>query len=170
MGQDRWLVAQAFCAVFMQQQAWWAMIQIGEASRLTYRVQMMNLTIVLIHLLIISVLWVTNLLTLQLLFTIIILEYILAIAVSLKVFNISALPKESFDGREVFRDYMVYCSPLIIYSLMGFAYEFSDRWLLQNFGGSEEQGLFEVGYRFSTVSLLAATSLVNIFWKEFAEA
>ena len=103
-------------------------------------------------------------------FFIIIFEYIIAIAVALKWLEIFSLPIQPFIGKKVFIEYLIYCSPLIIYSLLGFAHEFTDRWLLQYFGGSEEQGLYEVSSRFCTVSLLAATSIMNIFWKEFAEA
>ena len=88
---------------------------------------------------------------------------------NLKLFKVFTLSIEPFNGRKVFHEYLIYCSPLIIYSLLGFAYEFADRWLLQYYGGSEEQGIYEVGYRFCTVSLLAAASIMNIFWKEFAE-
>jgi len=42
--------------------------------------------------------------------------------------------------------------------------------MLQNFGGSKEQGLYEIGYRFGALSLLITASLLNIFWKEIAEA
>jgi peptidoglycan biosynthesis protein MviN/MurJ (putative lipid II flippase) len=42
--------------------------------------------------------------------------------------------------------------------------------MLQNFGGSKQQGLYEIGYRFGALSLLITASLLNIFWKEIAEA
>ena len=170
VGQDRNLVLLSFTAVFLQQQGWYSMIQIGESTRQTRRVQGINFFIALIHLLIVLVLWVTDSLSLQLLFTIIAAEYIVAVFVSYQVLKVSDLPTEPFNGKKVFREYLVFCSPLILYSLLGFAHEFADRWLLQYFGGSQQQGLYEIGYRFAAVSLLAATSLMNIFWKEFAEA
>jgi len=169
VGQDKELVLLSFAAVFMQQQAWYVMVQIGESTRLTHRVQTMNISIALAHLLIVCGLWITDLLSLNFLFTIIAAEYVVATVVAFKVLNVADLPKEPFDGQN-FREYVVYCSPLIIYSLLGFAHEFADRWLLQSYGGSEEQGLYEVGYRFATVSMWATTSLLNIFWKEFTEA
>ena len=168
--QKRELILLSYVAVFMQQQAWHVMIQIGESTRLTYRVQIMNLFISITHLLIVAGLWIGEFLSLKYLFAIIICEYACALFVALKLFKVFLLPIEPFNRRKVFQEYLIYCSPLIIYSLLGFAHDFADRWLLQYFGGSEEQGLYEVGYRFSTVSLLAATSILNIFWKEFAEA
>ena len=109
VGQDRGLVFLSFVAVFMQQQGWYAMIQIGESTRLTRRVQMMNISIALVHLLIICGLWVTDLLSLQLLFTIIAVEYVVAIGVAFKVLEVSGLPKEPFDAQKVFRGYLAYC-------------------------------------------------------------
>lgn len=170
VGQGRGLVLVSFAAVFMQQQAWYVMVQIGESTRMTHQVQRMNISIALAHLIIICGIWIADLLSLQLLFIIIAVEYVVAIGVAFKVLDVFELPKEPFDNKKVFREYIVYCTPLLIYSLLSFAYEFADRWLLQNFGGSEEQGLYEIGYRFAAVSLLASTSLLNIFWKEFTEA
>ena len=88
VGQDRELVLLSFAAVFMQQQGWYAMIQIGESTRSTDRVQIMNVSIALAHLLIICTLWIVDLLSLKLLFTIIIFEYLVAISVAYKVLKI----------------------------------------------------------------------------------
>ena len=164
------LILLAFVAVFMQQQAWQTMVQIGESIRLTRRVQYMNLSLSLLHLVTVLILWVSDLLSLSVLFLVISVEYLVAIGVGLKVLKVSKLDNEGFDLRKVFQKYLLYCSPLIVYSWLGFAHEFFDRWLLQNFGGSGEQALYEIGYRFSAVSLLAANSIINIFWKELAEA
>ena len=49
-------------------------------------------------------------------------------------------------------------------------YDFADRWLLQRFGGSIQQGFFQVANQFSTITLIATAALLNIFWKEIAEA
>ena len=68
------------------------------------------------------------------------------------------------------RDYIRYCAPLVAYSWLGFAGEFADRWLLQYYGGSAQQGFFALSQQFSSIALLATTSLLNIFWKELAEA
>jgi O-antigen/teichoic acid export membrane protein len=53
---------------------------------------------------------------------------------------------------------------------MGFAYEFADRWLLQNYGGSVQQAYYAVSAQFASVALIATASILNIFWKEIAEA
>jgi O-antigen/teichoic acid export membrane protein len=76
------------------------------------------------------------------------------------------------DGslRGIVREFVVFCKPLAIFGTVGVVYMFADRWLLQNFGGAREQGLFSIGQQIATVSLLATTSIMDVFWKEIAEA
>jgi len=76
--------------------------------------------------------------------------------------------KDSY--RTVFREFAVYCTPLIVYGCVGFLYTFADRWLLQRFGGSEQQGFFAIGQQVANISLIATTSILRVFWKEVAEA
>ena len=170
VGQKKELVLISFIAVFMQQQAWQTMIQIGESRRQTRQMQVLNFILALIHLFVVLSLWAAELLFLKILFTIIIAEYLLAIIIAWKIIGGSQIKGEPFAGKPVFQEYIQYCSPLVLYSLLGFAYDFADRWMLQRFGGSTEQGLFEVSYRFVAVGLIMTTSMLNIFWKEIAEA
>jgi len=170
LGHDRDLVLMAFVAVFMQWQAWRTMVQIGESRRLTYRVQVLNISIAAVHLVLIIGFWIGEMLSVPLVFGLILAEYVVFLIVACNVLSALKLEGEPFDGRSVLREYVTYCSPLILYSIVVFSYEFADRWMLQNFGGSRQQGLYEVGFRFGMVSLLITASLLNIFWKEIAEA
>ena len=170
LGHERNLVLLAFGAVFMQQQAWQTLVQIGESKRLTHRVQVLNIAIAGAHFLLVIGFWMGGLLSVHLVFGLTLFEYLVSLAVAYKVLSVSSLEGEPFDGRSVLAEYAEYCTPLILYSILGFGYQFADRWMLQNFGGAIEQGLYEVGFRFGAVSLLITASLLNIFWKEIAEA
>ena len=55
-------------------------------------------------------------------------------------------------------------------TVVGFLYNFGDRWLLQSFGGSIEQAFYAVAFQFGSLILLFTTSILHIFWKEIAEA
>jgi O-antigen/teichoic acid export membrane protein len=170
LGHERGTVLVAGAAVFMQQRAWRTMIQIGESKRLTQRVQMLSMAIAVVHFVLVVGFWTGGMLSIRLVFGLILAEHLIFLFVAYKVLFVSKLEGESFDGRSVLLEYVKYCSPLILYSIVGFGYEFADRWMLQNFGGSKQQGLYEVGVRFGMVSLLITASLINVFWKEIAEA
>jgi O-antigen/teichoic acid export membrane protein len=170
LGQQRELILLAFAAVFMQQQAWQTMVQIGESMRLTFRVQIMNLCLAMAHIILVTAMWQLDFLSAKYLFGLITTEYVIIILISCKVIPLIQLSNDPLNGKALFKEYRTYCTPLILYSLLGFIHDFADRWLLQNFGGSKEQGFYSIGYQFSVISLLATGSMLNIFWKEIAEA
>lgn len=72
--------------------------------------------------------------------------------------------------KQMLRKYLDYCLPLMPYAWISCAYEFTDRWLLQNYGGSVEQAYYAVGSQFAAIALIATSSILHIFWKEIAEA
>ncbi len=170
LGHERDVVLLAFAAVFMQQRAWRTMIQTGESKRLTHRVQILNLSITAIHFLLVAGCWFFGVLSVRLVFGLILIEHLIFLAVACRILSVFRMEGEPFDGRSVLREYVTYCRPLVLYSIVGSGYIFADRWMLQNFGGSTQQALYEVGYRFGAVSLLITVSLLHIFWKEIAEA
>ena len=163
LGHEKKLVLLVLVAVFMQQSVWKTMIQIGESKRLTHRIQLTNLSIAIAHLLLVIGFWVGGFLSVQLIFGLIFVEHLFFVAIAYKVLFISKLKSEVFDFRLTLKEYIRYCSPFILYSIVSFSYEFADRWLLQNYGGSFQQGIYEVGFRFGMLSLLIAMSLQNIF-------
>jgi O-antigen/teichoic acid export membrane protein len=170
LSHERGIILLGFTAVFMQQKAWRTIVQIGESKRLTHRTQLLNLSLAATHLLLVISFWVGGILSVGLIFGLVLVEYLIFLVVGYKVLFVSKFQGELFNGKSVLNEYATYCSPLIIYSILGFGYEFADRWMLQNFGGSKQQGLYEVGFRFGMVSLLVTTAVLNIFWKEIAEA
>lgn len=175
LGQNRGLIMLSFVAVFLQQQAWQTLVQIGESSRLTHRVQGMNAGIAAIHLVLVVIFWKLGSLSSYLLFSLIIAEYLLALSISyFFIWRNRAgdviTEKSAFVFRTMLNEYSIYCAPLVIYSWVGFLYGFADSWMLQRFGGAAEQGFYAIGYQFAAISLIATTSILQIFWKEIAEA
>jgi O-antigen/teichoic acid export membrane protein len=170
IGQEKGMILLAFVAVFMKDNAWVTMSNIGESFRLTHKVQIFNLSIVVTHFLLVVVLFWTQHLSLYVLFGLIFIEYLIATCVAFHVLCGNRLKDEEFDGKKVWNEYFNFCAPLILYSWLGFGSLFADRWFLQAFGGSEEQGFYGIGYQLAVVSLLATTSLLRIYWKEIAEA
>lgn len=169
-GEDRLLVLLALIAVFMQYQAWPIASQIGEAQRQTYRVQAMGLAVALLHGLVVLALWLGEGLGLYLVFAAIAVEYLMASVWVYRGANFPMPTGENDAPAQVGKAYFTYCLPLIPYAWVGFAYEFADRWLLQQYGGAREQAYYAVAAQFAIVALVATMSVLRIFWKEIAEA
>ena len=170
LGQDKAIIIMAFVAVFLRERAWKTMTQIGESARLTYRVQKYNFYIAIINFLIIACIWAFNSLSIKIIFGLIIIEYLIAIIIAIKNYELDRFKSLRLDWKTMIREYRSFCAPLVLLSTFGFLCEFADRWLLQNFGGAVEQGFYGVGYQFSVFILIATTSFYQIFWKEIAEA
>lgn len=173
LGQDRGIVLLACAAVFCQSQAWQAAMQIGEARRLTVRVQAINMAVAMAHFaLVATVAWVGGL-SVWLLLSFLIAEYLLALSAAYFLLRSrdadTSRQSRQWQLREWVSEYAVYCAPLFFYFIGSFLFEFSNKWLLQHFGGAQQQAMFAVASQFSAACLLATTSMVRILWKEAAE-
>jgi len=61
-----------------------------------------------------------------------------------------------------------YCSPLVVYGLIGFIFEYFDRMVLQRFSGSVQQGYFQIATSWAAPSALFTTSILSIYKREVA--
>jgi|TARA_B110000967_G_C18877569_1_gene559244 O-antigen/teichoic acid export membrane protein len=168
-GEKRSLVLLAFTANYFQSTMWTAMAQMGESQRLTRAVQGVSLLVSVCHVCLISLFWFYDALSITSVFILLTLEWFLAISF---MGSLLSFPKSSHcddDIRSIFKEFYSYCAPLILYTFLSFVYQFSDRWLLQEFSGSVDQAYYAVGYQFSAIALLATQSVLNIFWKEISE-
>ena len=169
-GEQRSLVVMAFLAAYMQSTLGSVMMQMGESQRLTRLVQGASATIALCHLLIVAISWWQEWLGIRLILTALVVEWTLAAWVIAKHLRFSPQADENESFKAVFKEFGRYCLPLIPYSWLGFAYEFTDRWLLQNYGGSVQQAFYAVAFQFGAIAAIATSSILNVFWKEIAEA
>lgn len=172
LGQNREIVLLAFAAVFLQQQVWQTVVQIGEAMRKTVKVQLMNLAVALTYLTAVSLGMEYGRLSVELVLLILIGQYIAAVIVACRLLrkDMEDPIEEEKSSMGILRDYWHYCKPMVVLALVGFAYDFANKWMLQKFGGAAQQGFFQIAYQFSAVSLFATTSILNVFWKEVAHA
>ncbi|MBL79350.1 MAG: hypothetical protein CMH70_04905 [Nitrosomonadaceae bacterium] len=170
VGSNKNIILLAFIAVFLQQQTWQALVHIGESKRLTKRVHVLNISIAASHLLLVVIAWQTIGLSIELIFGLVILEYLLVVPVAWHVLFVKDMGSGEWDGRGVWKAYRNYCVPLVFLGCLTFGMNISDRWFLQYFGGSKEQAFFSIGNQFSVVCLLLTTSMIRVFWKEISEA
>lgn len=168
-GEQRSLVVMAFLAAYMQSTLWSIMMQMGESQRLTRLVQGLAAVVALFHFLLVGVSWWLEWLDIRLILVAMVLEWAVAAAVVARNLHFVAAPEDDgFSG--VLKEFGRYCLPMIPYSWIGFAYEFADRWLLQNYGGSVHQAYYAVAFQFGAIAAIATSSILNVFWKEIAEA
>lgn len=168
-GENRQLVLLAFAAVFMRQQIWNLIAHVGESQRLTISVQLINVLVAIIHLCLVAGMYWLDALTIERIFYFIISEFILAGLLAFYVFPLHYAPgREALGG--VFREYWKYCLPQVPYVILIMLTGFADTWLLQHYGGSNEQAYYAVAKQFSIISFIATTSILRILWKEVAEA
>lgn len=174
-GESRSVLALAFLAAFMQGTVWTLAAQMAEASRQTIRGQQINTLAVMLHLIVVIALALLGKLAITLVFVALIIEWAIAawfasrLYVSSKV-SLTEGAAASDTPKSMFREFFVYCAPLIPVMLLGFVHDFADRWMLQTWGGAKEQAYFSVAQQYSAVALLATVSVLRILWKEVAEA
>jgi O-antigen/teichoic acid export membrane protein len=168
-GEQRSLVVMAFLAAYTQSTLWSIMMQMGESQRLTRLVQALAAAVTLFHFLLVGASWWLKWLDIRLILVAMVLEWALAAALVVRHLRFPAASGEdSFS--DVLKEFGRYCLPMIPYSWIGFVYEFADRWLLQNFGGSVHQAYYAVAFQFGAIAAIATSSILNVFWKEIAEA
>lgn len=169
-GEQRSLVILAFLAAYMQSVLWSIILQMGESQRLTRRVQGMAVSIALAHLLLMLMAWWGGWLGVRAIFWLTIIEWGVAVALIARHLRFPPQSDPPDTPKSVFDEFWRYCLPLIPYTWLGFAYEFADRWLLQTYAGSVQQAYYSVAFQFGAIAAIATSSILNIFWKEIAEA
>ncbi len=173
LGIPRETLILGFLATFFQQQLWQTITQIAEARRETVKIQLINIVLALVYfgsiLLYISMFGMS----VQAALLLLIGNYFVAIVVAaflLRRNQVQIIEADAESVPQVLGEFWSYCRPLIILSLFNFAYDFGDRWMLQYFGGASQQGIYQVAARFSAIGLIVSSSVLNILWKEMAEA
>lgn len=172
LGHNREIVLLAFLAAFMQQQVWQMVGQIGESMRKTVMVQLLNISIVMAYLAMVSALLVLGGMSVENILYLMIVQYVVATLWACRFLreDQAEFVKTEITLKQMVGEFWLYCRPMITLSVAGFLYTFVDTWMLQRFGGASQQGYFQIAAQFAQVSLLATISILNIFWKEIADA
>lgn len=172
LGHEREIVLLSLLASFSMSQLWQVVSQAGESVRATVTVQTYNVVLSLVHVFAVLLMIRMAVLTVSNLFIFIAGEYIFfAVILSRRLKEGLIAEKAKYEGlKDVFKEFKSYCYPLVAYSWVSFVYMFTDNWLLQRFGGPEEQGFYSIGFRFTFLSSIATASMLQVFWKETAEA
>lgn len=70
--------------------------------------------------------------------------------------------------KKYFKEALTYSAPLFLYSIISTILWILDRWLLQFFSGSVEQGYFGLAYSISMICFFFTTSLSPLLMREFS--
>jgi len=68
------------------------------------------------------------------------------------------------------KEFYVYCHPLVIASAVASIVGILDRWMLQEFGGSAQQGYFTFAYKIGAVYFMVSSAMIPLVMREFAIA
>jgi O-antigen/teichoic acid export membrane protein len=179
-GEQKLVILLALMAMFLRETVWSNVANLSESYRLTTYNQGLQTIVVLCHLFILASLWLLGSLVIEFVFLATVLEWTLASIWLFRIINQHQVPDASILKSEstfpidtvksVFFEFWTYCKFLIPYAWVGFIVDFSSRWMLQAWGSSKEQAYFSIGQQFAAISILAASSLLKVFWKEVAEA
>lgn len=169
LDSSRQIITLAFISIFLKTYFWNIVIQIAESQRLTKISQSLSLAITSTHLILIIVLLWLESISIDLIFYLIIIEFLVGTLIAYILFPIS-FSNDNKSNKDLLSDYWTYCLPLIPYIFLQMIMKFSDTWLLQEYGGAEQQAYYALAMQFSVVCILATSSFIKILWKEVAEA
>ncbi|HOY66365.1 MAG TPA: lipopolysaccharide biosynthesis protein [Candidatus Ozemobacteraceae bacterium] len=68
------------------------------------------------------------------------------------------------------QEFWTYCHPLLVYSLASMIINMMDRWLLQRFAGSEQQGFFGLSASIGAICFLFSSAMTPLLTREFSIA
>ena len=83
---------------------------------------------------------------------------------------ISKMKLSLFQIRTYLNEFYKYGYPLFVYSLIGLVAGIADKWMLQEFSGSVDQGFFWLSFKISAICLLFTTAISQLIMREFAIA
>lgn len=74
------------------------------------------------------------------------------------------------ENKKYIKEFYTYSNPLFVYGLFGLISGIGDRWLLQTFAGSEQQGFYSLAYKVGALIFLFSGSMTPLFTREFSIA
>ncbi len=163
----------AFLAAFATQVLWNIACNMGESIRATIVVKIWDVLLALVVAITILTAVHYDLLSINFLFLVTLSEYLIisvALIYSVKDRVIAPAGKDVETFAAVFREFKIYCLPLLVYSWGSCLANFANNWFLQKYGGSIQQGYYQMADKFTIIILMITTSMLQIFWKEISEA
>lgn len=75
-----------------------------------------------------------------------------------------------FSFSNLLKEFIEYCHPLVVYSVIGVFSGLFDIWLLQKIAGSEQMGFYGLAYSLAAMCFLFTSAMTPIITREFAKS
>lgn len=75
-----------------------------------------------------------------------------------------------YEMKKYIKEFYQYSHPLFVYSIVGLFISIFDRWLLQIFGGSVQQGFFSLSFQIGAICFLFSGTMTPLMMREFSIA
>lgn len=76
----------------------------------------------------------------------------------------------NFSFKKISKEFIQYCHPLVVYSIVGILIGLFDIWLLQTMAGSEQMGFYGLSYSLAAMSILFTSAMTPIITREFSKS
>jgi len=76
----------------------------------------------------------------------------------------------NFSIRELLKEFLEYCHPLFVYSVVGLLAGIFDIWLLQKIAGSEQTGFYGLAYSLAAMCFVFSGAMTPIITREFSKS
>lgn len=76
----------------------------------------------------------------------------------------------TLDYQTIIKEFIHFCSPLVIFNIIGISAGLFDIWLLQTLGGSTQSGFYGLAYSIAAMCFLFTSAMTPIITREFAKS
>lgn len=155
---------------------WLAITHFFESKNLTSSSQYVGISIVLAQVLMLwcldslMVLNITNILGIQVVSYFLFILLSLAWATAKRPYSMVLGDLSSAQTGRYINKYISYCKPLLPYLILSALAVIYDRWLLQTYGGAEQQSYYAVALQLSAIILLISVSAQKVLWSFVARS
>jgi O-antigen/teichoic acid export membrane protein len=151
-----------------------ALIHVSDAYGLTTKSEVLNMSQRVLGLVIIVFLFWVNGITLlnyfifQLFMSITIIVFICIMIQRYKAPLIAHWHLNKDQLKAYIKEFASFCLPLVIFSFFAILEQMLDRWFLQKFSGSTQQGFYSLAYQIGTLCFLFVSAMIPLIMREYA--
>lgn len=98
------------------------------------------------------------------------LVVVLILFVRKRIFSTSLLIIRDIKFKELIKEFLSYCHPLVVYSILSIIVGFLDIWLLQKVSGSEQTGFYGLAFALASMCFLFTKSMTSLITREFSKS